>query len=193
MTKRNVIRVLTPLLACMGMLVVAGPTGAVDYKVDPAHSFIQFRIQHLGYSWMMGRFNTMSGEFSHDPANPTASKISVTIDTASIDTNHAERDKDVRGRFLNVKLYPEATFKSTKYTGTEKSGVLHGELTVYGVTRPIAIQVEKIGEGKDPWGGYRAGFHGTTSLTRSAYGMTESLGPSGDGMQLELTIEGIRK
>ena len=193
MNKRDAIRLLTSALAMVGMLTLSAPTWAADYEIDPAHSFVQFRIHHLGYSWLFGRFNKISGEFTHDSANPEASTISVTIGTASVDTNHAERDKDIRGRFLNVKNYPKATFKSTRYVGSEKAGVLHGELTVHGVTRPIAIQVEKIGEGEDPWGGYRVGFYGTTSLTRSDYGMTESLGPSADAMQLELTIEGIRK
>ena len=91
---------------------------AADYEIDPAHSFIEFRIKHLGYSWLYGRFNRFSGGFSHDPADPSANRISVSIDPASVDTNHAERDKHLRNPdFLDVEKYPGAGFESTKYTG----------------------------------------------------------------------------
>ena len=167
---------------------------AADYKIDPAHSFVQFRIQHLGYSWLYGRFNTIAGEFSHDPDNPEASQITLEIDTASVDTNHAERDKHLRNDdFLDVEKYPKATFKSTKYTGSTESGTLEGVLTLHGVSKPITILVQKLGEGKDPWGGYRAGFIGTTKLTRKDFGIDYSLGPASETMELELGIEGIRK
>ena len=65
---------------------------AADFQIDPTHSFVQFRIQHLGYSWMYGRFDAVSGTFKYDPAAPTTSAIEVAIDTKSINTNHAERD-----------------------------------------------------------------------------------------------------
>ena len=87
---------------------------AAGYKIDPTHSFVEFRIQHLGFSWLYGRFNTVSGEFSYDAANPETSKVSVEIDTASVDTNHAERDKHLRSDdFLDVEQYPTAMFRST--------------------------------------------------------------------------------
>ena len=72
------------------------PIFAADYSVDPAHSFIQFRIQHLGYSMLLGRFNMMSGSFSFDPEKPSALAVNVDVDPASVDTNHAERDKHLR-------------------------------------------------------------------------------------------------
>lgn len=181
-------------LAALVTIIVPQAATAADYKIDPAHSFVSFKIQHLGYSWLFGRFNNVSGEFSYDSSNPGAATIAVDIDPASVDTNHAERDKHIRNTdFLDVKRYPAASFKSTKYVGNDKSGTLEGILTVHGVSKPISIAVEKIGEGKDPWGGYRAGFFGKYTLTRKDFGVAYNLGPASETMEVELTIEGIRK
>ena len=173
---------------------IATHSPAADYEFDSAHSFVEFRIKHLGYSWLYGRFNKISGHFSHDPDNPQANAIAVSIDAASVDTNHAERDKHLRGSdFLDVAKYPDATFESTKYTGDARSGTLEGMLTLHGVTKPISIRLDKLGEGNDPWGGYRAGFIGTTTLTRRDFGISYNLGPTSKSMELEFGIEGIRK
>ena len=180
------------LALALGSIAAAAP--AADYEIDSAHSFVEFRIKHLGYSWLYGRFNTISGRFTYDADNPQASAVSVSIDPASVDTNHAERDKHLRGSdFLDVKNYPDATFESTRYTGDANGGTLEGMLTLHGVTKPISIALEKLGEGMDPWGGYRAGFVGTTTLTRRDFGISYNLGPASESMELELGIEGIRK
>jgi polyisoprenoid-binding protein YceI len=167
---------------------------AADYTVDPAHSFVQWRIQHLGYSWLYGRFNTLSGEFSHDPDKPEASRITVQVDTASVDSNHAERDKHLRNDdFLDVGKFPKAVFKSTGYSGSAGEGTMTGELTLMGVTKPVSIKVTKLGEGKDPWGGHRAGFIGTLLLDRRDFGIDYELGPTSWTLEMELGIEGVRK
>ena len=98
------------------MLLSASAVNAADYVIDTqgAHAFVNFKIKHLGYSWLHGRFNTFDGTFSYDAKTPNASQITVNIDTTSLDSNHAERDKHLRGKdFLNVSKYPTATFKST--------------------------------------------------------------------------------
>ncbi|NKC13797.1 MAG: YceI family protein [Gammaproteobacteria bacterium] len=192
---RNTFVKLAASVAAAGVLGLATPNAlGADYKVDEAHSFVEFRILHLGYSWLYGRFNTISGEFSHDPAKPEASSIQVSIDPASVDTNHAERDKHIRNAdFLDVGQYAKASFKSTQYTGTAEAGTLEGELTMHGVTKPITIAVTKLGEGKDPWGGYRAGFVGTVKLDRRDFGIEYNLGPKSWEMEIELGIEGIRR
>ncbi|NIM28288.1 MAG: YceI family protein [Gammaproteobacteria bacterium] len=181
--------------ALMAALVTAaGAVQAADYRIDPSHSFVRFKIQHLGYSWMWGGFNDLEGDFSYDPGNPATARIAVTIRTASVDTNHAERDKHLRSDdFLDVKRFPTAAFTSTKFLPDGQGGKLEGELTLHGVTRTIVIDVEKIGEGPDPWGGYRAGFMGTTSISRGDFGMSYDLGPKSESMSFELGIEGIRK
>jgi polyisoprenoid-binding protein YceI len=194
MFKKSTERWLLCLVATALLYLPASAAFAVTYEVDPTHSFVQFRIKHLGYSWLYGRFNTLTGEFTYDAEKPQASTITVEIDTDSVDTNHAERDKHLRGEdFLDVSKYPKATFKSTKFTPEGEGGRLEGELTLHGVTKPVTIDIQKIGEGKDPWGGYRAGFSGTTTLTRKDFGIDYDLGPAAETMELELGIEGIRK
>ena len=111
--------------------------------------------------------------FFHDPADRSANKVSVRIDPASVDTNHAKRDEVAKERFLQVADFPEATFESTKYSGSDTEGVLEGVLTLRGVSQPISVDIKKVGEGKDPWGGYRAGFSGKVALDRTDWGIAE--------------------
>ena len=180
-------------LTAPGISVAAPERYLID--TDGAHAFIQFRIKHLGYSWLYGRFDTFSGNFTYDSDQPGDSSVEVTIDTASLDSNHAERDKHLRdARFLDVDRFPKASFKSTSYkeTGINKA-VLEGQLTLKGVTKPITIQVDKIGSGPDPWGGYRRGFEGRTSFALKDFGITENLGPASQRVEMTLSVEGIRQ
>lgn len=170
---------------------------AADYVIDTekAHAFIQFRIKHLGYSWLLGRFNDFDGSFSYDETKPTASTVEVSIRTASIDSNHAERDKHLRGEeFLEVDRFPEATFVSTGYTeNADKTAVMTGNLTLHGVTRPVSIAVKPVGHGPDPWGGKRRGFEGTTRLKLTDYNIDFDLGPAAREVELFLSVEGIEQ
>ena len=155
---------LLTFLVVIGLTLAPHLAKAEEYVIDTkgSHASINFKIPHLGYSMLLGRFNTFEGKFTYDEKNPSRSKISVTIETASIDSNHAKRDKHLRSDdFLDVKKYPKATFVSTglKTTG-KKTATLKGRLTLHGVTRPIEIDIKEIGAGKDPWGGYRRGFEG---------------------------------
>ncbi len=181
----------------LSMLLTNLPAYAADYTIDTekAHAFINFKISHLGYSFVKGRFNNFSGEFSYDENDPSAAKVSVNIDTSSIDTNYAERDKHLRGEdFLDVDKYPTATFTSTSFKelGDDKAR-LSGNLTLHGVTRPIMINVTEVGAGKDPWGGYRRGFTGVTTLKLKDFGIDYDLGPASTEVEIQLSLEGIRK
>jgi len=177
--------------------LLSSAANAADYNIDVkgAHAFINFKIKHLGYSWLTGRFNDFDGKFSYDTSKANDSQVNVTIQTASIDSNHAERDKHLKGDdFLNVEKYPTATFNSTSYKETDaNNGVLTGTFNFHGVTKTISFPVSKVGEGNDPWGGYRAGFSGTTSLKLADYGITYDLGPQSTHVELELYLEGIRQ
>ena len=179
--------------------VALSATYAADYVIDTKgmHAFIQFRVQHLGYSWLYGRFNNFSGNFTYDEADAAASQISVEIDTTSLDSNHAERDKHLRSDdFLDADNFPTATFESTSYTPTgDNTADLTGNLTLHGVTNEITISVEHIGGGDDPWGGYRQGFEGRTSIEPADYGidMVSKLGPAAATVELMLTVEGVRQ
>lgn len=184
-------------LALTATLSLPAYAPAADYVIDTAkaHAFIQFRVQHLGYSWLYGRFNEFEGTFSYDEKSPTTNKVDVTINTASIDSNFAERDKHLRSDdFLDVKKFPQARFVSTQFQdqGDGKAS-LSGNFTLHGVTRPIVIAVERIGEGADPWGGYRAGFSGTAVFKLADYGITRDLGPASQEVELILSVEGVRQ
>ena len=178
-------------------LLGAGPALAAEYAIDKQgqHAFVNFKISHLGYSWLYGTFRDFDGTFSFDAAKPEASKVSVTLRTASLDSNHAERDKHLRSPdFLNVEAHPTATFTSTavKPTGKDTADIA-GDLTLNGVTRPVVIAARFIGEGEDPWGGYRAGFEGTTTLTLKDFGIDYDLGPASRTVELILSVEGVRQ
>ena len=170
---------------------------AADYKIDTqgAHASIQFKVNHLGYSFVAGRFNDFGGSFSYDADKVTDSAINVTINTTSVDSNHAERDKHLRGSdFLNTGKFPEAEFVSTSVDDKGNGQiVVNGNLTLNGVTKPIAIDAEFIGEGKDPWGGYRAGFAGTTEFAMKDFDIKMDLGPASANVTLDLIVEGIKQ
>ena len=177
------------------MLAALAPatTGYADeYRIDESHSFIQFRAKHLGFSWVVGRFNEFSGSFSYDPDGVVdAQKANVRIDIESLDTNHAERDRHLLSDdFLDAGNHPDASFESTSFTGDSSGGVLEGNFTLHGVTNPIQITVTAIGEGDDPWGGYRAGFEGRSRISAGDYQIDH---PVVDEVELDLFVEGIRE
>lgn len=175
------------------LALVTSSLQAADYVIDSkdAHASINFKASHLGFSWLLGRFNRFEGEFSFDEKNPDASRVQVTIDTTSLDSNHAERDKHLKSDdFLNAAKFPEAIFKSSSVHFTsEKELLVKGDFSLNGVTKPIEIQASKVGEGKDPWGGYRLGFSGTTQISMADYQFKNAWGD----VVIELHIEGIRK
>ena len=119
----------------------------------------------------------------------------MTIKTDSVDSNHAERDKHLRGEnFLHVDKFPQARFVSTSFEqSNDGRGLLKGAFTLHGVTKPVAINVKYIGEGKDPWGGYRIGFEGTSRIALADFNITRNLGPASKELDLIFAIEGVRK
>lgn len=170
---------------------------AENYVIDTKgmHAFVEFKISHLGYSWLKGRFNDFDGKFTYDEKDPSKSNVQVTIKTASVDSNHGERDKHLRSDdFLDVAKFPEAKFVSTKVVSTgEGKAKIHGNLTLHGVTKEVVIDAVEIGAGKDPWGGYRRGFTGTTKFAMADFGITKNLGPASTHVEMILNIEGIRQ
>ncbi|EOC7930854.1 YceI family protein [Vibrio cholerae] len=168
---------------------------ATDYMIDTkgAHASINFKVNHLGYSYIKGRFNKFDGEFSYDPANIAASSVVVNVDTRSLDSNHAERDKHIRSAdFIDASKYSTATFKSTEVVDKGNGQLeVKGDLTLHGQTKPIVINAEFIGAGQDPWGGQRAGFAGTTRLELKDFGI-QVMGAS-SYVDMELHVEGVQK
>ncbi|WVM89802.1 YceI family protein [Halopseudomonas pachastrellae] len=179
-----------------GLMMAGGAAQAADYQIDKQgqHASVNFKISHLGYSWIYGRFNDFEGTFSWDADKPEASAINVTVNTESVDTNHAERDKHIRSEdFLNVAENATATFTSTgvEVTVTNSAGV-SGDLTLNGVTKPVVLDANFIGEGDDP------GAATAPVLTRP-HAETGRLrhrlqsGPRLGTVELILTVEGVRQ
>lgn len=181
----------------LGSVLSSGAALAADYLIDQEgqHAFVNFKISHLGYSWLYGTFKDFDGTFSYDQEQPEASQVNVTLRTASLDSNHAERDKHLRSAdFLNTSKHPKATFVSTRVVSTgEGTADITGDLSLNGVTKEVVINADFIGEGEDPWGGYRAGFEGTTTLQLADFAIKANLGPASESVELTLSVEGIRQ
>jgi polyisoprenoid-binding protein YceI len=175
------------------------PARADEFAIDNAHTSVIFGVSHLGYSITYGRFNKLSGAFTLDAKGPEASTFQVAIDVASIDTNDAKRDDHLRGPdFFNAGEFPVISFKSTKIapkkTETGISLEVTGDLTMHGVTKPVTLELQKLGEGPGPGGNdFRTGFSGQAKIKRSDFGMTNMVGPVGDEVAITISIEGIRK
>ena len=168
---------------------------AESYKIDTdgAHASINFKVSHLGYSFVIGRFDTFTGTFEFDAANPEAGSVNVEISTESVNTNHGKRDNHVRSAdFFDAASNPTATFSSTgiKKTG-DNTAIITGDLTISGTTTSVDLDTVFVGEGKDPWGGYRAGFTATATINLDDYGMGGVIGPA--DVVLSIVAEGIRQ
>ncbi|WP_280561516.1 MULTISPECIES: YceI family protein [unclassified Chromohalobacter] len=198
MFSKSLLKTATSAALGAAVLLPMAQANAADYKIDSEgqHAFIEFKISHLGYSYVLGTFDDFTGTFSYDPDAPEASSANVEVDVSSLHTAHAERDKHILSDdFLNASEYPTATFESTGFESTgDGEGELSGNLTLHGETQPITIEVDHIGGGDDPWGGYRNGFEGETTLTLSDFGIdTSKLGPTASTVDMHLVVEGIRQ
>ncbi|MBE0485570.1 YceI family protein [Marinobacter sp.] len=182
-------------IALIGTANANEHSGTYAFDKEGAHQFVTFKISHLGYSWLYGRFNDFDGEFVYDAENPENSSVTVTIDTASVDSNHAERDRHLRNEdFLYVNKFPQATFKSTRVVlGDDGEADIIGDFTLRGVTREITLEAEMHGHGQDPWGGYRMGFDAETELRLKDYGIPMDLGEASETVEIKISIEGIRQ
>lgn len=144
------------------------------WTVDPAHAEVGFSVRHLMISTVRGRFGAVNGTVTLDEANPSASKVDVTIDVTSIDTRQEQRDAHLRSPdFFDVENFPTMHFVSKKVVGnvTEEFKLI-GDLTIRGVTKEVTLDVTAEGRGKDPWGNERAGFSAKGKITRSEFGLT---------------------
>ncbi len=171
--RRDVWQRATTLTLGAILVLVSTSAQAVNLKIDPQHSTVGFRVRHL-FSTVSGRFNEFSGSFEYVADNPSASTVKVTIQAASVDTNVAARDKDLRSkRFFDVEKHPTLEFESDAITDVSGSkGKIKGRLTIHGVTREVVLDAEFLGKSKDPWGNEHFGFHARTTISREDFGMT---------------------
>jgi polyisoprenoid-binding protein YceI len=197
MMQRRKARYTLAAVLIAGLTLSATIAQAGSLKIDPQHSGVNFRVTHLMFMKVDGKFREFEGTFDFDDDANTISNIEVTIQAASVDTNVEARDKDLRSkRFFNVEKYPTLTFKSTVPTKlNDKKGQIKGILTMHGVEKEVVLDAELLGKGKDPWGNLKYGFQATTTLNRKDFGMmwNEALEAGGvmvgDEVEVRLNIE----
>lgn len=171
---------------------------AETFRLDKEHANVVFLVDHVGLSKMIGRFTDVDGQFTFDESNLEANKVTVTIKTESVDTNHKARDDHLRSvDFFNAKEFPTMTFVSTRVEKTgEKTGKLHGNLTLLGVTKPVVLDVTFNKRGEHPVARYNkviaAGFSARGTVKRSDFGMKFALGGVGDEVQILIEVEGTK-
>ncbi len=183
--------------AALGALILMSGTAsaAEKYDIDASHSSVVFRIKHLDVTWFYGRFNDIKGSVTIDKDKPEDGAVSVDIAARSVDTGNKKRDDHLRGPdFFNVKQFPKLSFKSTsvKAAGDGELEVT-GDLTCHGVTKPITIRLVRTGEGKSPFGDFRAGWETKFTIQRSEFGITYSPKALSEEVDLIVSIEGVRK
>ena len=170
------------------------------WKIDPAHSSAQFVVRHMMITNVRGGFSGVQGTVVYDPADLNASSVDVTIDKNTLSTGDATRDTHVKSAdFLDVEKYPTITFKSKKITKDGDGLKVTGDLTLHGVTKEVALNVEgPTEEQKDPWGNIRVGASATTKIKRSDFGLTWNAALEtggimlGDDLKLELDVSLIK-
>jgi polyisoprenoid-binding protein YceI len=169
------------------------PEGA--YRLDPDHRTILFKVDHLGFSRLVGRFDRFDATLDFDPQQPTAARLVVVVDVASIDLNLPTFEQELRGLgWLDVAQYPEARFesRSIELTGAA-TGVVTGDLTLHGVTAPVTLNVTFNGGGSNLLtGAYTLGFAASGSLLRSTFGLGAYAPAIGDEVLLEIHAEFLR-
>lgn len=183
----------TALLA----LPLSAHSAPESFTIDPSHTYPHFKINHLGFSTMSGRFNETSGKLTIDMANKTGS-VDITINAASVDTAHKKRDDHLRNPdFLNAAEFPEITYKSTNVMiHDDKSVHVDGTLTIMGTSKPVSLHVNSMNCGIHPFDPkkqkYVCGFDAVGQIKRSDFGITFGLPAIGDDMELFIEVEAIR-
>ena len=153
------------------------PTTAVedisgDYTIDPTHTRLGFSTRHAMVTTVRGQFTEFSGTAHVDAANPANSHVSLTIQTASVDTGVADRDGHLKSAdFFDVENNKEITFSSTKVERDGDDWTITGDLTIKGTTKPVTIDFDEVGSAQDPFGNTRVGFEGSVTVKRSDWGL----------------------
>ena len=145
----------------------------MSWQIDPMHTQVEFAAKHFGMMTVRGRFNDVQASGTLDPANPRASSIDVTIDVASLNTHNAQRDNDLRSSyFLELEKFPTITFHSTRVEAeSPERFTITGDLTIKGITKPVALQVQRYGEIRDARMGHRIAYSAEGQINRKDFGM----------------------
>ena len=188
------------VLVCLGLMVGAPSVWAATYTIDQDHTTVTFRIRHI-LSYVRGTFDRFEGHFDYASDHPEQWKTEAVIQAASVDTRVEKRDNHLRSPdFLDAKQFPTIAFTSTQVTDvTPTSAKLRGLLTIHGIEKPVTLDLEILGEAKDPWGNVRAAFTATTRINRKEFGLTWNKVLEtgqllvGDEVEITLEVEGIQQ
>jgi polyisoprenoid-binding protein YceI len=157
------------------MSTTAQPTATTlsQWRVDKAHTSVEFAVKHMMITTVRGRFTDVDGTVRADESDSTKSTIEVSIAAASLDTREPQRDAHLRSAdFLDAEQFPSIAFRSTRIESLGKDRLrVTGELTIHGVSKSVVLDVTDEGHGKDPWGGERRGFSATTQVDRRDFGL----------------------
>ena len=178
-------------------LPLSAHSAAESFTIDPTHTYPHFKIDHLGFSTMMGRFNETTGKLTIDTKKKTGS-VDITINAASVDTAHKQRDDHLRSPdFLNAAEFPEITYKSTQVMIHDDNSVhIDGTLTIMGTSKPVSLHVNSMNCGLHPFDPkkqkYVCGFDAFTQIKRSDFGITYGIPAIGDDMEIFIEVEAVR-
>ncbi|MBL4828245.1 MAG: YceI family protein [Spongiibacteraceae bacterium] len=167
-----------------------------QYRIDPAHSALLFKVDHLGLSTYVGRFNQIEATLNFDPDNLAATELNALIYTDSIDVNNTDLEKTLKkSNWFNTKKYPQATFKTVSVKVlSDNTFEFTGALTLLGVTKPVVLNGKFNGGATNMLSGrYTLGFSATAEVTRSEFGMDIYVGLVGDKIMLEIYSEFLRE
>lgn len=166
------------------------------YSLDQKHASLLFKINHLGYSTYVGRFETLDATLDFDATNVSAAHVEAKIDIASLDVANDEFAETLTGpSWFDASAFPEAVFKSTQIEKTgETTGRMTGDLTLHGVTQPVTLDVAFNGAAQDVLrGGYVVGFSAKGSFSRKAFGVDRFEGIVGDDVAIEIETEFVKR
>lgn len=181
------------LLFAATLAVGAAHAQTSAWKIDPTHSGVQFQIRHLGVSNVHGSFSKVSGTVDLDEKDPTKSHVAATIETTTVNTNEAARDRHLSTpEFFDTSKYPTMTFKSTSIMNSGGHLKMTGDLTLGGVTKPITLEVDgPAAPQKGMHGGMVSGFSAAGTLSRKDFnfGQKYSSPILGDDVKFTIDIE----
>jgi len=168
------------------------------WSADPAHSAINFRVRHLGITWVNGTFGQWTADLNYDPSKPEAASVTAHIQSATISTGNDRRDTDLRQNYLAVDSFPEITFVSKRVEKVAPDKLrIGGDLTMRGVTRPVVLDAD-IGGVLTTSRGRRIAFSATTTIKRQDYGITrngfmEGAQIVGDEVRITIDVEATER
>lgn len=171
------------------------------WVLDPTHSDVEFKVKHLMISTVTGRFSSFLADVSTEEEDFTKSKVTFTVDAASISTNNEQRDGHIKGSdFFDVANHPQIKFVITKIENVDNDGSynLYGDLTIRSITKNVKLEVEFGGVIKDPWGNTRAGFAVNGKINRKDFGLTWHMTTDaggivlGDDVRIHVALELIK-